>query len=648
MADPSQERNAVSELQITVGARTVLSATVTQGRVTRRTGRKVFVEDALVTGTLRLRAPVPCRLEAPGPRIVTMTYGSPSSPLFNAVYSPDDDIAVRFPEGRVSIDGDRFTLHGKRCAIEVLPDHYKRTVNPLYRRHDKKRFPRPPVGWLSWYAFFGEFDEKKMLKIADFAAEHFKKYGFEVVQIENWQKRSSRSPVGLYFHSLECDPAKFPHGMKHAADQIRARGFKAGLWVVPWGTGDEAVFRRDPDNFLVDRRGRPIRSWSGDFTLDPTHPKSKEWYRNLLRTVAQTWGYEYVKIDGLEYERSVAQSRYLYMLLRKRSVINAFHRKEADPLRNIARLIRRTIGPGTFFVVCAGDPTPRGRFMGVGNAARMGSDVIRESEAPKWNAVINTGRVSLRHYHLHNMAWYNDPDVLCIRRPLTQEHARMQCSMMGLTGQHLVLGDILYELPPDRVRMLQRIMPVCDTYPANLARNERLQPIWNLIIRRPFEQWNVVGLFNWNETKNINLTLRATDLGLNPNTDYLLFDFWRGTFPGMLRGSRTFRLRRQSCRLLSVRAKTGRPQLLSVDRHVTQGGVCVKNLAWNDGSLTLHAELDLPRSEWFNLALFVPKPFRLAETRGQAAVAWFGRETVMLRVRNGRWQCRFERPRAGP
>jgi hypothetical protein len=213
--------------------------------------------------------------------------------------------------------------------------------------------------------------------------------------------------------------------------------------------------------------------------------------------------------------------------------------------------------------------------------------------------------------------------------------------MMGLTGQHLVLGDILYELPPDRVWMLQRIMPVCDTYPANLAVNPGLQPIWNQVIRRPFEQWNVVGLFNWNEKKDVRLTLKTSELGLSPRKEYLLFDFWNGKSLGSMRGSETLTLKKQSCRLLAVREKLDRPQLLSIDRHVTQGGICVRAMEWDGTRGALNADMDLPRGDAFTVTLRVPRPYRVAKLTGKAEMIKQTRDVAQLRVKNGRWSCRF-------
>ena len=114
--------------------------------------------------------------------------------------------------------------------------------------------------------------------------------------------------------------------------------------------------------------------------------------------------------------------------------------------------------------------------------------------------------------------------MLCARQPLTIDHARALCTIVGLTGQALLLGDILYDLPPERVRMLQRLMPICDVYPGHLAPCAALPEIWNLLIRRPFEQWNVVGVFNWNERGARTIETSLEDLHLCADREYLPYD----------------------------------------------------------------------------------------------------------------------------
>ena len=570
-----------------------------------------------------------------------MTSGQPRTSTCNAVYSPDDDIAIRFDAESVRLCGQRVEFEGKRCLIEVMPDYYKKRFNPFYKRFNKKRFPRAPVGWLSWYCFFGECDEKKVLKILDFADRKLKKFGFEYVQIENWMRESLKPPIFNFYHDLECDPRKFPHGMRYVADRIRKKGLKAGLWIAPLGTGKEEDFLAHREIFLVDKSGTPPRSWSGKYNLDPTHPGAKRQIRSVLRTVTRDWGYEYLKIDGLECGGDPVNDYYMDTLYERKDIRRLFHSKEKDPLRNVALLIRKAIGRKTFFTVCGGKTKKNGKFVGVGDAARIGGDIFWEGEDPAWGAVVNTARVTLRAYHVHNVFWYNDPDVLSIRKSLNTRQAHVLCTIVGLTGQSLFAGDILYELPEERVKMLQRLMPVCDTYPAHLARNESLQPVWNLMIRRSFEQWNVVALFNWSEKRAHNLKVTAAELGLDPDKTYLMYDFWSDAFLGVMRGTKTVKLEKQSCRVVAIREKTGRPQILSIDRHITQGGVCIKEVTWDRKKLSLSAVMDLPRGERFSATLYVPGDFVLRSAGGTAKPGRRVKNIVKLRVGNGRWECRF-------
>jgi len=572
-----------------------------------------------------------------------MTSGQPTSKLFDAVYLPEEDVAVCFAGDDVRIGDRQIVLAGRKCVIRTLPDYYKRNFNPFYAPLDKRRFPRPPVGWLSWYCFFGDCCQKDIFRTLDFAARHFKKYGFEYVQIENWQKNSRRIPVFNFYHSLEWDPDKYPKGMRYVADRIHQKGLKAGLWVVPLGTGEEEFFMANREMFLTDRSGKPVKSWSGRFTLDPTHPKARRRIRDMLTTITRDWGYDYVKIDGLECGGDPVYDWYADTLYGRPSVRRLFHKKVKDPLRQIAELIRRSIGKETFFTVCGGKIKKNGKFVGIGNAARIGGDVFYEGQDPTWQAVVNTASAGIRAYHVHNIFWYNDPDVLSIRPPLSIDHARVMCTIVGLTGQLLFLGDILYELPAERVKMLQQLMPVCDTYPAHLARTERLKPVWNLVIKRDFEQWNVVAMFNWNEKRNRQLLLRTAELGLDPKDEYLVYDFWENRCVGTLHRQMRVALKKQSCKLWAIRRRSDHPQILSVDRHITQGAVCIRQCSWDQQRLALEVNMDLPAREKFVATVFKPHGYRLRCVTGKARLNRQRGNILQLAVSNGSWKCRFVR-----
>jgi hypothetical protein len=269
--------------------------------------------------------------------------------------------------------------------------------------------------------------------------------------------------------------------------------------------------------------------------------------------------------------------------------------------------------------------------------------VFYDGQSPGWQSVLHTARATLAAHYVHNVAWYNDPDVLCVREPLTIDHARMLCTIVGLTGQVLFLGDILYDLPPERVWMLQRLMPVCDVYPGHLAACDWLPEVWSLTIRRPFEQWNVVALFNWNEQADKTIETSLEDLHLCGDRKYLVYDFWEGQFLGSVAARLRIRLKPQSCKLVAVRELRPYPQLVSVDRHISQGGVCVREANWDERAGAFRARMDLPARETFAATVHVPAGYHLAKVTGRAEVEAKKARAVRLRVRKGQWGCVFSR-----
>jgi alpha-galactosidase len=98
---------------------------------------------------------------------------------------------------------------------------------------------------------------------------------------------------------LEVNERQFPKGMKNLADELRALGFRPGLWTAPFGTGNTNFYLAHKQWFLHDAAGTPIKSWNGIFTLDPTVPEAREHLRKIHATAAHEWGYEFFKIDGM-------------------------------------------------------------------------------------------------------------------------------------------------------------------------------------------------------------------------------------------------------------------------------------------------------------------------------------------------------------
>jgi hypothetical protein len=187
-----------------------------------------------------------------------------------------------------------------------------------------------------------------------------------------------------------------------------------------------------------------------------------------------------------------------------------------------------------------------------------------------------------------------------------------------LPGQLTFFGDKLTKLPPDRMRLLQQTLPVCDVRPMDLAPRDTLRPVWDLKIRRPFGSWDVVSLFNW-EAEPTTRRVKFAELGLDSEKDYLLYDFWNHKLLGTRRDQWEATLEPHSNLLLAVHARVDRPQYVSTDRHVSQGGVELADMTWSQEQTELTCTFKLVENDPLTAFFHVPPSFTLAKATAEGA-----------------------------
>lgn len=597
----------------------------------------------------------PCRLQVPSDsRVVQTGIGRPDSRLNNAVYDPDTDLALSFEAVRVRIESQSpgsFRV-GLRDAHEVcirVKENHLRSLCPYLPKGPVSIKPPAPTGWLSYYCHFERPREDTILEDLEVAAG-LVDYGFSFFLVEAWQKNALKLPVYNFHNEAVCDRAKFPRGMKWLADRIREKGLRPGIWYVSLGTGNPKVFKRNPDMFIRDAAGAPIRDWSGLYMFDPTHPDAQKHIAEQLRILADDWGYEFFKLDGLS-GRPDHLCEWFYSQPHVRA---RFSRKRPEPFRDTVRLIRRALGPRRYFHCCAG--YYNGAAVGPADGARTGGDVFFSGQGPSWSAIRKAASVVLDALFTNRYVWHADPDILSVRRPLTLDQARAWATLFGITGVFLASSDRLATLPKSRLDILKRVLPAADILPMDLAPCKTRVPIWGLAVKKPFAEWNVAALFNWESDRPLKEALRFSELGLSVRATYLVFDFWNQRFLGRHRGRINLRIPPQSCRVLAIHPKLGRPQLVSASRHITQGAVSIRDLCWDPEALTLSGTSDLVADDPYDLYIHVPSRY------GPVAVDSDARKfslttpsPSLLRVRLAddrtgprRWHIRFAGSASGP
>ena len=550
-----------------------------------------------------------------GDRVLSVKSGLAVSLNDDALYSPSVDEALQVVGGKIVANSKFITANYQLLAklqiadgmanvlsFKVMKGWYKNRWGPYWRPLDRTRAPHAPTGWLSWNTYFDTAGSKENLDEARFAAKWFKPFGMEIWNIESWQDNSPHQPVS-HFHNmnLETYAVQFPEGMKWLAGEIRKLGFKPGLWMAPFGTGSTNFYKAHTDWFLHDAAGKPIRCWNGRFTLDPTVPEAREHLKRIFDKASHDWGYEFFKIDGM----SGRNHGYCAHLYERPDVRARFHDPSCpNPFELCVKAFREGIGDDRIFLACQGHFT--GAEVAYADASRTGADIVHPNQPVKWSNILLQARCTVNQIFAHANVFWSDPDCMLVNQAaLEREQAQVETTVVALPGQQTFAGDKLAELAPDRVKLIQQALPVCQTQPAKLYPQFGHLPIWDLHVARSFGDWHVVALFNWGDTE-AQIGFGWNEIGESGVRRFIGWEFWGGTYLGTLSEKMSLAVPPRSVRLVALQPQMDHPQFLTSNRHVTQGAVELNDLKWDAAAKTY--TLDVKAIGGFPFTCFVRVP----------------------------------------
>jgi hypothetical protein len=241
----------------------------------------------------------------------------------------------------------------------------------------------------------------------------------------------------------------------------------------------------------------------------------------------------------------------------------------------------------------------------------------------EFTGLLSESVMGLAHRFFYNgRVFWNDGDGFHIfkyaapdRKDFNYGQGKVDANFHAIAGNTLFLSEALnVEYPADRIELLKRISPPTPdvSYPVDLF-VRRPARVWNMPITRPFGNWSVVSVFNYTGTGNRGWTTSldaAKDLRLDPNKEYIVYEFWTKKLIGTFKGKfATAPVTPYDCHIYSVVEKLDRPVLISTSRHVRQMAFDIKDLAYDGGQRMLRGLSRAVAGDPYQLRIYVPDGF---------------------------------------
>ncbi|RFT15379.1 MAG: Alpha-galactosidase, GH36 family [Candidatus Saccharicenans subterraneus] len=633
--------------------------------------RNIFQDEKALTGVVALTAArgiklnlagqikasaesFPCEADRSdsGPVVVRHVSGLSRSRLNRAVYDRRSDWVLSVDSGpRVQVSPLEENPEGRVYAIEASGSEIILRFRPAYYRlHRGLKYYEPwtyrlkqdsVAGWISWFAFYDRVTEADIVETAETMVEKLLPFGYKLLQIDDGYQRGEGQPE-LWLQAND----KFPRGLSFLASYLKGKGLVPGLWTNVAFKQVEFV-QAHPDWFVQDNSGRPGRGNWVEYSLDGSVEKAlDEIVRPVYRTL-RNQGWKYFKVDALRHLRYEGYNAHSGYFIRKK-----VDREKA--FRRYVEVIREEIGPESYLLGCWGI---RPELVGLLDGCRIGTDGFSYAGLAQFNS-------------WNNVVWRNDPDHI----QLDEERYR-SLLVTSLTGSILLLTDkpAVYHSPA--VEPARRAAPVLWTVPGQIfdvdpSRSSLLDRVgaevsgsgprpfdaglrpacdlWLLEIVRPFENWLVLGRTGESEKK-----IRFSDLGLDDQKEYFVFEFWSkqlvGSFNGGFEPGPLDPVYRSQCFI--IRERMAHPQLLATSRHLTGGGPDLLDTRWEGDELS--AKCQLAAGDPYELYIHIPPGWNLDETTIDGASLESSRRQgslLMITLQAGTggqasWTIRFSRTR---
>jgi len=229
-------------------------------------------------------------------------------------------------------------------------------------------------------------------------------------------------------------------------------------------------------------------------------------------------------------------------------------------------------------------------------------------------------------YMAHQRLWITSPDAIFVgggnavhdagveripSDPATLDEVRMRLQLFLVTGSYPTIGENLEDLDPQRIHLLTLVLPSYGQAARPLDLFVHTTPeLFDLAIKTDWDEWHVLILQNWNDQPT-NYRIQFSNLRLDPHKTYLLFRFWDQKLLGQYRDEADLEAAGRKGETFAIREVPAHPWVLSTDMHLTQGGVELEGVRYEESSGQLKGVAHRHAGAEGHVVVYVPQGYKV-------------------------------------
>ena len=465
----------------------------------------------------------------------------------------------------------------------------------------------------TWYVYGDKIteadtlDQARLLKNSILYGYGVKMFGLGEWQLQRFEPGDLADHFG--FGEDQVDRKVLPHGLKWLSEQLEDLGFDVAFGAnYAYAAPESTIAKRKVPWIMWNDLSRP----DFGYPIDYTHPDAQKWLYDIAH---QTTDYKAV-VWWDDFDGGPQRGP-----LHDPTKIMGF-----EDIREGLKTIRRAVGPDVSMDhFCCG---PYFTYVGLADRVRVGRDTAALGDFEGFKAM---AQQLSSNFMLHQRFWINDPDPVYLggrdsvhdpgTGPLPPDRAnlaevRMRLQNEVASGSYISLGENLADWDAERLHLLTLVLPSYGqaAKPIDLFLDTPAE-VYDLNVKTSWDSWHVVMLQNWNASGK-SYDIRFAKLGLDSSKGYLVYRFWDQTFLGEYHDQVTLWAGGRDGETYLIREVPSHPWVLSTDMHLTQGGVELPEVKWEEEEKQLHGIAARHPGAEGNLVVYVPNGYKVKHASG--------------------------------